>query len=242
MVLHSPGCGRVGRRRTSFRKSHPFGGGSFCFPSNSLGPEPRVSHAHRAPTPAERPGRPPSGQFMSPRECSRVHLVPSRRRDAALRRERAHVDAAGLRGSAPRARVRSYLRQQPLAPRWQLSAVSRVSRAAESCHLGEVRPRAGTWARGRPPARRGRGRPGARRAADAAWAVPSPCDTAWAVPSPWDTAWAVPSPWDTAWAMPSPWDTARAVPSPCDDAVPARRRDGADRARRRPARTTTVRA
>ena len=34
MVLHSPGCGRVGRRRTSFRKSHPYGGGSFCFPNN----------------------------------------------------------------------------------------------------------------------------------------------------------------------------------------------------------------
>ena len=31
MVLHSPGCGRVGRRRTSFRKSHPSRGGSFCF-------------------------------------------------------------------------------------------------------------------------------------------------------------------------------------------------------------------
>ena len=32
MVLHSPGCGRVGRRRTSFTKSHPFWGGSLCFP------------------------------------------------------------------------------------------------------------------------------------------------------------------------------------------------------------------
>jgi hypothetical protein len=45
MVLHSPGCGRVGRRRTPFRRSHPTRGGFFCFYPHFV----RCAHTLRAP-------------------------------------------------------------------------------------------------------------------------------------------------------------------------------------------------
>jgi hypothetical protein len=89
MVLHSPGCGRVGRRRTSIHEEPPLWGGSSCFPNHS-----------RA-TPAQRAGG--RAEVLQPRACptppSRLQSSPVR--SAADAGERCRVvDAARCGRSA----------------------------------------------------------------------------------------------------------------------------------------------
>ena len=111
MVLHSPGCGRVGRRRTSFRKSHPYG------VALSVCPAPFVQPCLRGPVCLALPSRLIVDESRRDERRTRTGVHALRRR--ASRPTSPEPSATHPRTSTRRDTHPSTSPEHKQAPRWQ---------------------------------------------------------------------------------------------------------------------------